>query len=55
MKMGWQDYLNKAEKRELEAALKARDTTAEIARLITRKLKSRAESRMRQEAKKNED
>lgn len=45
----WQDYLRDSERDELEMANSVRDGSRELATKLTRKYKSRAESRMRAE------
>ncbi len=47
--MTWKDYLRDGERDELERAAKSRDAAREVYNETVRKLKSRAESRMRRE------
>ena len=43
----WQDYLRDSERKELEIARALRDQAKDLFNRLQRKLKSRAESRMR--------
>lgn len=45
----WQDYLRESERKELENARALRDLAKDLFNRLQRKLKSRAESRMRAE------